>query len=156
MKQGISDYTVLVLYVLGGTCFIVFALWFSRFLQKRMPNPVKGIFYECGELPTGSAGTMFAMRYYLMALLFVLFEVELLFLLPWARVMGVIVQSQGTAWGWVVFIEMSFFVGLLFFGLVYAWKKGDMRSIGPRSHFVSDWPSKVPTSMYTDLNTRYE
>ncbi len=156
MYQGMPNYIALVLYALVGTCFIVFVLWFSRLLQNRKPDPAKGIAYECGELPTGYAGTMFAMRYYLIALLFVLFEVELLFLLPWARVMGAVVEFQGTDWGWVVFIEMSFFIGLLLLGLVYAWKQGDMRSIGPRSQAISDWPSKVPTSMYADLNARYE
>jgi NADH-quinone oxidoreductase subunit A len=74
--------------------------------------------YECGEIPEGSAWIRFNIRFYVLALIFIIFDVEIVFLLPWAVVF--------TKLGAFAFIEGIVFIGILAVGLAYVWKKGDL------------------------------
>jgi NADH-quinone oxidoreductase subunit A len=97
----------------------------------------------------------FNIRFYLVALLFVLFEVEILFLFPWATVFGqkeLIEGTQGT-WGWFALIEVVVFVGILVLGLAYAWAKGYLDWVRPAPK-KSDYVSKIPASAYDKVNQR--
>ncbi len=98
-----------VLMVLGGVVA-------SRLLSRRVPGETKARPYECGEMPVGSARLQFSIGYYLVALVFLVFDVEALFLYPWA----VRVREAG----WVGLLEMFFFIGILIAGLAYAYRKG--------------------------------
>ena len=97
-----------VVYVLGG--FFV-----SRLIAPEYPGQVKNTAYECGELPLGPAWTRFNVGYYIFALLFLIFDVEAIFLFPWAIAMK-------TA-GLTGFVEVLIFFAILGLGLLYGWKK---------------------------------
>ena len=96
--------------------FAVFTLVASHFLGTRVNDPAKLSPYECGITPTGTARERFHTRFYLVAMLFIVFDIETVFLYPWA-----IVFKQLRIFG---LIEMAVFVGILLLGLVYVWGKG--------------------------------
>ena len=90
-------------------------------IRPRKPDPVKESVYECGMVPVGDALVRYNVRYYLFALLFVVFDVEAVFLYPWAvayRALGV-----------YAFVEAIVFIGILFVGYAYAWRRGAMEWI---------------------------
>jgi len=88
----------------------------TKVLQLGRPNPVKSQPYECGITPTGAARVRFSIKFYLVAMLFILFDIEAIFLYPWAVV---------HRWlGWFGLIEMGIFVAILVVGYVYIWKRG--------------------------------
>jgi NADH-quinone oxidoreductase subunit A len=112
---------VLVFLVVG---FVILALvlWLSRLIQpKGTSGPDKYIPYECGEIPEGSAWIQFNIRFYVFALIFIIFDVEIICLLPWA----VVFRKLGS----LAFIEGLIFIGILAVGLAYVWKKGDLEWI---------------------------
>jgi len=91
-------------------------LGMSAVLHPRGSKPLKVMTYESGEIPVGSAWIQYNVRYYLFALIFVVFDVESVFLYPWA----VAYQQLGL----FAFVEAMIFVAILAVGLIYAWKKG--------------------------------
>jgi NADH:ubiquinone oxidoreductase subunit 3 (subunit A) len=91
-------------------------LLLARFIAPKKPGAIKSAPYECGLESSGDPWVQFNAQYYLYALLFVIFDVEVVFLYPWALVWK--------ALGPVALAEMALFLGLLGVGLVYAWKKG--------------------------------
>jgi NADH:ubiquinone oxidoreductase subunit 3 (subunit A) len=114
----LSFASVLLFFVVG---FVILAitLFLSRLIQaKGKPGADKYIPYECGELPEGSAWIRFNIRFYVLALIFIIFDVEIVFLLPWA----VVFKRLGA----FAFIEGLIFIGILLVGLAYVWKKGDL------------------------------
>lgn len=96
--------------------FIMGVLAVSRLIQRRHSYPEKLTPYECGVPPVGDTRMPFAVRYYIFALLFLIFDVEAIFLYPWALVFRLL-GMQG-------FLEMMIFVAVLLVGLLYAWGKG--------------------------------
>jgi NADH-quinone oxidoreductase subunit A len=94
-------------------------------LRPSNPNPNKLSTYECGEPPSGSAWINFNIRFYLIALVFVIFDVELAFIYPVAAVFRDWVVSRGQ--GLFALVELAIFVGILSVGLVYVWRKGDLQ-----------------------------
>ena len=78
--------------------------------------------YECGELPEGSAWVQFNIRFYIIALIFIIFDVEVVFLFPWAAEFG----YMSSKFGAFVLIEMAIFVAILVVGWIYAYRKGDL------------------------------
>ncbi len=85
-------------------------------MSRTVPTPMKYETYECGEIAIGGTKVNFGVQYYLYALVFLIFDVEVLFLFPWAVAF--------TKLGVIGFIEMMLFIGILSVGLIYAWKKG--------------------------------
>jgi len=106
---------VLVMLGLGILVAITFVA-LSRFLGPRNANPIKNSVYECGVEPTGSARQRFPVRFYLVAMLFILFDIEAVFLFPWARLFREL--------GWAGFWEMGLFLLVLVIGWLYALRKG--------------------------------
>lgn len=102
------------LVVGAALAFILVSL--PRWLAPREPGLLKASAYECGELPVGQPWIRFRVEYYVFALIFVVFDVEAVFLYPWA----IIVRRLGI-YG---LVEMAVFVGILLLGLAYAWRKG--------------------------------
>jgi len=81
-----QEYAKILLFVAGGLIFILGGMVTSRLLAPRRPNAEKNSSYECGEEPVGTAWHQFNVRYYGMALIFLIFDVEVLLLFPWATV----------------------------------------------------------------------
>ena len=79
--------------------------------------------YECGEVPEGSAWVKFNVRFYIIALIFLIFDVEVIFLFPWSVVFKELTE---TGFGFLAFIEMFVFVLILIVGFAYVWVKGDL------------------------------
>jgi len=108
----------MLVFLLTGIGFVAGNFFLSSLLRPFRPNPKKLSTYECGEEPVGSAWVQFNVRYYLFAMIFVIFDVEAVFLIPWA----VVYQSLGI----VTFIEMFVFLFILIVGLVHVWRKGGL------------------------------
>ena len=107
------------LFFVVGFVLLAFTLLLSKLIQpKGKPGADKYIPYECGELPEGSAWIRFNIRFYVFALIFIIFDVEIVFLLPWA----VVFKRLGA----FAFVEGLIFIGILLVGLAYVWKKGDL------------------------------
>ena len=108
-------------YLFIGT-FAAFAVVFpilpivlARFVAPRKPSPTKQMSYECGMEPVGDPWAQFRVQYYIFALIFVIFDVEAIFIFPWAVGFKQL--------GLLGFIEMGIFLAILGVGLIYAWKK---------------------------------
>lgn len=152
----ISDFGTLLLFILAAIVLVSVVLVVARILRPDRPNEEKLTTYESGEDPVGNANVQFNVRYYVVALLFVLFEVELIFLFPWAIVFGnaELIEETNGLWGWFAMIEMTLFVGLLIVGLAYAWVKGYLDWVRPRIESPAV-QSPVPSDLYDKINQKY-
>jgi len=110
-----NNYVLVAVFVAIGIFLPVAALTLGRFLRPHKPTPEKMTTYESGNEPVGSGQVRFNVRYYLFALMFVIFDVEAVFLYPWAVAYDKL--------GLFALVEMLIFVLLLVIGLIYAWKK---------------------------------
>ncbi len=119
-----GNFATVLIFVLVGLAFAGLALGVAKILRPRNPSPAKMTTYECGELPVGSAWVRFNVRFYLIALFFLIFDVEVIFLFPWAVVFKQLFPVPGL--GALVFWEMIIFLGILSLGLAYIWVKGDL------------------------------
>jgi NADH-quinone oxidoreductase subunit A len=153
----LSAFGVILLFIIGGILFFGVAMLTARLLRPHRPNAEKLSSYECGEEVVGSAWGPFNVRYYIVALVFVLFDVELAFLFPWAVVFGdrKLDAASGGLWSWYALAEMFIFVAILALGLAYAWVKGHLNWVQPQTR-ASDWQSKVPARMYDQVNEKYK
>ena len=127
-----AGYAIVLLFLLFGIFFGNLALGIARLVRPRKPGGEKAVTYECGELPSGSSWVRFNIRFYLVALFFIVFDVEVIFLYPWA----VVFRPLSAAAGSLVFVEMVMFLGILAIGLAYVWVKGDLdwvKSLARRS-----------------------
>jgi len=114
-----ADYVAVLIAVIFGFLLVGTALIANWILSPRDPTRTKGVTYECGMLPIGRSRAQVHFRYYLFAILFLIFDIEAVFLFPWA-VTFVEIGEQA-------FWEMVVFIAILAFGLLYAWKKGVLR-----------------------------
>lgn len=105
----------LILFFIVGVALVGLAVLFSYFVAPRSTNPQKSEAYECGIPTKGLTWLQFNVGYYLFAILFLIFDVEAVFVFPWAVVMKEV--------GMVAFIEIVIFFIILLLGLLYAWKK---------------------------------
>ena len=112
------DFGTVFLFVIIGAILLTVALLLAKLLSPARPSKNKLSTYECGEEAEGSTWVKFNIRYYVIALIFIIFDVEVLFLFPWAVVYKEL--------GWLAFFEMAIFLLVLILGLVYVWKKGDL------------------------------
>ena len=123
MSFRLIDYLpVLLVFVVAGG-FAVGNIFISQFIGQRKQTRTKMMPYECGKDPVGSARERFSVKFYLIAMIFILFDIEVIFLLPWAVVFKTL---AGPAYGLrtLVYAEMMVFVVLLLAGYVYVIKKG--------------------------------
>jgi NADH-quinone oxidoreductase subunit A len=117
-----ANYTTVLLFLLFGIFFGNLALGIAWLVRPKAPSFAKGVTYECGELPVGSSWVKFNIRFYLIALFFIIFDVEVIFIYPWAVVFRQLYPVAGS----LVFIEMVIFIAILVLGLIYVWAKGDL------------------------------
>ena len=108
-----------------GVAFTVVALVMAYVLRPADPYAQKLLTYECGIVPWGDAWSRFFVRYYLVALVFILFDIEAIFLIPWAVVYRRL-STAGNELSLLPALEMGIFLGVLLLGLAYAWRKGDL------------------------------
>ncbi|MCB9764424.1 MAG: NADH-quinone oxidoreductase subunit A [Alphaproteobacteria bacterium] len=109
------------------TIAVVFSLVFvalSKYFGPKNPTPTKESVYECGVAPVGTARQRFSVKFYLVAVLFILFDLEAVFLYPWAVVFRDFVYSGIEGAGVYIAVEMGFFLGVLFLGWFYVVKRG--------------------------------
>jgi NADH-quinone oxidoreductase subunit A len=106
---------VFLTFVFGALVCVLF-LSLSRFVGPRQPNPVKATAFECGMEPVAKPRAQFSIKFSVIAMLFIIFDIEVAFLYPWA----VLFRQLGV----VGFVEMLFFLLVLTVGLLYAWKRG--------------------------------
>ncbi|MEA3296398.1 MAG: NADH-quinone oxidoreductase subunit A [candidate division Zixibacteria bacterium] len=114
-----SEYLAILIFIVVGAGMVLFTFFLARLMRVHHPYPEKNLNYECAELPIGSSWFKFHNRFYIFALIFVIFDVEAVFLFPWAVAFGQL--------GLYALVEMVIFILILFFGLFYAWKKGALK-----------------------------
>jgi NADH-quinone oxidoreductase subunit A len=114
-----TQYALVGMFILLGILLPVIALTLGSFLRPHKPSLLKQTTYESGNEPIGEGQVRFNIRYYLFALMFVIFDVETVFLYPWAVAYDKL--------GLFALVEMLIFVALLAVGLLYAWKKKVLR-----------------------------
>jgi len=123
MPFRLYDYLpILLMFVVAGG-FAVGNVLLSTLVGQRKRTKTKLMPYECGKDPVGSARERFSVKFYLIAMIFILFDIEVIFLVPWAAVFkGLATQSE--ALRKFVYLEMMVFIGLLLIGYIYVVKKG--------------------------------
>ncbi len=112
----LQNYLPVLIFMIIGVVVGIIAPLLGYLLSPKRPNPEKLSAYECGFEPFNDARAPFDVRYYLVALLFILFDLETAFLVPWAVVFREL--------GWTGMSVMGIFLGLLTVGFIYEWKKG--------------------------------
>jgi len=115
VEKYVNSYVIVTVFLVLGIAFPIFVLWLGSVLRPKKPTEEKQTTYESGNEPVGDSQIRFNVRYYLYALMFVVFDVETVFLYPWA-----VAYKQ---LGLFALVEMLIFAGLLLVGLVYAWRK---------------------------------
>ncbi|MDB5114983.1 MAG: NADH-quinone oxidoreductase subunit [Mucilaginibacter sp.] len=148
----ISEFGKILIFLITGIILVALMFFINRLIAPNNPNPEKLTSYECGEEPTGNAWLPFNSRFYVIALVFLLFDVEMVFIFPWATVFGnheiIAIDKR---WGWFSLAEMFVFLGILILGLVYVWRKGDLDWIKPKPT-VPTTNASIPASLYQQLN----
>jgi len=112
----IGAYLPILLLIVFAIIFGIGALMLSSFVGPKKSSPLKFTPYECGCEPVGSARERFSVKFYLIAMLFILFDIEAVFLYPWS-----ILFKRLGIFG---LLEMGIFIAILLVGYVYIWKKG--------------------------------
>jgi NADH-quinone oxidoreductase subunit A len=120
----LTEFGKILIFLIIGAMFVAGGLIASWILRPNRPYPAKQTAYECGEEPIGNAWIRFNVRFYVVALIFLIFEVEIVFLFPWA-----LVYRQ---MGLFAFVEMAIFLIILLVGFAYVWAKGDLDWDKPR------------------------
>ncbi|HEX7247792.1 MAG TPA: NADH-quinone oxidoreductase subunit A [Actinomycetota bacterium] len=119
MSDYYASYGVVLAVLAAGGLLVAVAFTTARLVAPSRPNYEKLTTYECGIDPVGQGWSQSQVRYYVYGFLFVIFDVESVFLFPWARVF----ESLGYA----AVVEMAIFIAILAVGLLYAWRKGVLR-----------------------------
>ena len=142
MDTTLSNFGNVFAFLALGIVFVVGGYLTARMLRPHRPNPAKNSTYECGEEAVGSAWVKFNIRFYVVALIFIIFDVEVVFLFPWATVFKQL--------GVFALVDALVFAGILILGLAYAWVKGDLDWVRPTPN-IPQMPQmpKLPTATST-------
>jgi NADH-quinone oxidoreductase subunit A len=119
----LTQYASVLVFLLAIVGLMAFVLVLWKLLRPTRLSEEKTTTYECGEEPVGSAWIQFNIRFYVFALIFVVFDVEAVFLLPWA----VVFRELGA----LAYVEGLVFIGILVVALAYVWSKGDLAWVRP-------------------------
>ena len=120
-----QDYVPVFLQIVAGLSFAAFTLGFSALIGKRgRDSAAKDMPYECGKDPIGPTHSRFSIKFYLVAMLFILFDIEVVFMYPWAVIYReTLLLDRGTDHSLAIFYSMFIFIGILIVGYLYALKK---------------------------------
>jgi NADH-quinone oxidoreductase subunit A len=121
----LTEFGRVLIFLIVGVLFVAIGLATAWLLRPHRPYPSKRTTYECGETPVGDTRMRFNIRFYVVALIFIIFDVEVVFLFPWALVYAGL--------GWFAFVEMMVFLVILLAGFAYVWRNGDL-----------DWDKPAP------------
>ena len=116
LAEYLSKYSAILIFIVLAGAFGLGTLALSYLVQPKYPEPEKLSVYECGSEPFSDSRMPFPVRYYVIAMLFVIFDIEVIFLYPWAITFNQL--------GVIGFIEMMIFIGLFVVAYIYAWRKG--------------------------------
>ena len=122
----LNEFSHIFAYLILSLIFVAGGLVTNMIIRPRNGNTIKLSTYECGEDPIGSPWLKFNIRFYVVALVFILFDVEIVFLFPWALVFKQM--------GWMAIAEMMTFVAILLVGFAYVWVKGDLDWVRPKPY----------------------
>jgi NADH-quinone oxidoreductase subunit A len=114
----LDSYLPIITLIVIALCFGLGSIVFSRLIGQKKPSEVKLAPYECGMPPVGSARERFSVKFYLVAMTFIVFDIEVVFMYPWAVVFKRLGMYGAAA--------MGFFVFVLIVGFIYEWKKGGL------------------------------
>jgi NADH-quinone oxidoreductase subunit A len=120
----LMDYLPVLVMAVAVVGFAVVNVTLSSLFGQRRPTKEKLMPYECGKDPVGSARERHSVRFYLVAMIFLLFDIEAIFLIPWAVAYGNVLEGTDRAMKLLFYGEMMAFIAVLFVGLIYVWKKG--------------------------------
>src|SRR6187549_1616403 len=118
----LTAYSAVLAFLVVAIAFLVVNLLVWKVIRPSRFSEEKLTTYECGENPTGSAWIQFNIRFYVFALIFIIFDVEAVFLLPWA----VVFRKLGEEQGLLPYVEGLVFIAILVVALTYVWRKGDL------------------------------
>jgi NADH:ubiquinone oxidoreductase subunit 3 (chain A) len=117
----LSQYLPILLMFIVAIGFAGGNILLSQLVGQRKQTRTKLMPYECGKDPVGSARERFSVKFYMIAMIFILFDIEVIFLIPWAVVFK---SLRDSGFSTLVYVEMMLFVALLLVGYIYVWKKG--------------------------------
>ena len=120
------DFATIGVFLDLALLFVLAALITSRLVQPYNPYPEKSSTYECGEPPIGGSWIRFNNRFYIIAIIFIIFDVEVIFIFPCAVIFR---ELLGIGMGMWVLVEVLVFIGILLTGLAYVWARGDLQWI---------------------------
>lgn len=150
--NSITEFGKVLIFLITGLLAVGFAFAVNKLIAPHHPNPEKNSSYECGEETTGNSWIQFNSRFYVIALIFLLFDVEMIFVFPWATVFSdKALIAQDVRWGWLAFTEMLIFIGILLLGLLYVWRKKDLDWIKPEI-FLPQIKTAIPVDAYQQIN----
>ena len=139
----LSQFGIILLFFIVAALFVVGGMFGARMLRPSRPNDEKLSTYECGEEPIGDSWVKFNVRFYVIALIFLIFDVEVVFLFPWALVYQKL--------GMFAFIEMMIFLAILVAGYIYVWVKGDLDWDKPRPRYIDFVRNELSKSRLSDI-----
>jgi NADH-quinone oxidoreductase subunit A len=123
----LTEFGKVFAFILTAILFVLVAVFVSKLIRPARPTREKLTTYECGENPEGSPWVKFNIRFYVVALIFLIFDVEVVMLIPWALVY----KSMGITG----FLVGAIFLVLLGIGMAYEWRKGDLEWVRPKINF---------------------
>lgn len=150
--NGLSGLGSILIFSALGAGFIIVTLIVSRFLSPFRPNPEKNKIYESGEEPVGHHWPSINNGYFIIALLFILFEIEVILLFPVAVVFG---KSENFSTSLIVWAAILGFLLVVIAGLAYAWAKGHLDWMKPKPD-TNSFKGAVPVNRYTEFNKRFK
>ncbi len=123
-----TQFATILIFLIIGVCMVPLILLVGKLLRPHNPDPKKLTTYECGEESVGSSWVQFNLRFYVIAILFLIFDVEVILMFPVGVTFRQWMTSQAGK-GLLVFAEVALFIGILLIGFAYAWVKGDFEWI---------------------------
>ena len=138
--------TLILIFMAVGAGFLFMNLLVGRIIRPSRPNAEKATVYECGEPAVGTSYIQFDLRFYVVALLFVIFDVEMAFFFPWATVFGDAANTSRQDPGnqaahdlaWIAFGDILVFFAVLLVGFAYLWKRGDLDWVRSTEAYQTD------------------
>jgi NADH-quinone oxidoreductase subunit A len=130
-----TEFAAVLVFMLLGVAFVVGSLMFGWLVRPSKPSPEKSTVYECGEPTVGSAWIRYNSRFYTVALVYLLFDVEVVVLVPVALVLRDMVSSSV---GWAALVGLLVFLAVLTLGLVYEWFYGNLDWVGAKDRSDED------------------
>lgn len=148
----LKEYASVLLFGVLSIGFIFVTMFAGKLIRPNRPNPMKNSPYECGEVPVGNAWVNFNIRYYVLALIFLLFDVEIVLIFPVAVVYK---QWLGSGLGLFALIELLLFVAVLIVAIIYAWGRGDLnwvKGAGGQNTGLLTKPITLPSSANSEVS----